>query len=78
MHKVNIYEAKAKFSKLISEVENEKTTVIICRNGKPVADLVYHKNTQDPLKQNKKLSGAKYLCDPCSGVDNDDWPEDLR
>jgi antitoxin (DNA-binding transcriptional repressor) of toxin-antitoxin stability system len=38
---VNVYEAKTNLSKLLELVERGER-VIISRNGKPVADLVFH------------------------------------
>ncbi|MBI5075055.1 MAG: type II toxin-antitoxin system prevent-host-death family antitoxin [Nitrospirae bacterium] len=41
MHPVNIFEAKAKLSKLIESIESGREQgVVITRNGKPVARLV--------------------------------------
>ena len=78
MIKVNIYDAKARFSKLLKDVEEKDEKVIICRNGKPVADLVNHRTVSGILKPKKSLSGARFIGDPCAGVDSRDWPEDLR
>lgn len=40
MKSVNVHEAKTQLSALLSEVEEADTEIRICRNGKPVADLV--------------------------------------
>jgi prevent-host-death family protein len=58
----SVYEAKARFSSLLNEVKEKNCTIVICRHGVPVADLV----------------GAKYLCDPTAPLEKDDWPEALR
>jgi antitoxin (DNA-binding transcriptional repressor) of toxin-antitoxin stability system len=39
MRTVNVHEAKTTLSALLVEVEEKGETVIICRNGKPVAEL---------------------------------------
>lgn len=49
MKAVNIFEAKNKLSGLVAKVEQEGETFLICRNGKPVAELVGHR-TKDRLK----------------------------
>ena len=36
---VNIHEAKTKLSFLLAKVESQNESVLICRNGKPVAEL---------------------------------------
>ncbi len=76
--RVNIYDAKARLSKLIAEIEKDGLPVIICRNGKPIADLVPHREVTDPLQQDPELTGAIYYADPCSQVTEEDWPEASR
>ena len=49
MNVVSVFEAKNKLSGLISDVEKNGISYLICRNGKPVAELVSHK-TKDRLK----------------------------
>jgi len=78
LEKINIYEAKAKLSNLIAEVEKTNRPITICRNGRPVADLVVHKPQTPPLKRNPLLKGAKFVGDPLAGVDEADWPATLR
>ncbi len=75
---INIYEAKAQFSKLIMSVQNTGKPITICRNNKPVADIIPHKKTKNPLIQNPLLKGAKFSCDPCEMVSEEDWPKELR
>jgi|GEM_PF-787775 len=40
---VTIHEAKTKLSALLAEVERKGENVLICRHGKPTADLVPHR-----------------------------------
>jgi len=40
MKTVNVHEAKTNFSSLLAKLERDSETIIICRNGEPVADLV--------------------------------------
>ncbi len=75
---INIYEAKAQFSKLIMSVQNTGKPITICRNNKPVVDIMPHKKTKNPLIQNPLLKGAKFSCDPCATVSEKDWPKELR
>lgn len=42
MNVVSIFEAKNKLSGLISDVEKNGMSYLICRNGKPVAKIVSH------------------------------------
>ena len=56
MTQVNVLEAKSTLSKLIKMLESGvEDTIVIARNGKPVADLVIHKN----VGQSSILGAAK-------------------
>lgn len=75
---VSTYEAKAHLSRILAEVEKTGHPVTICRNKKPVADLVPHSQAEDPLQQDPALYGARFHGDPCQLVDEADWPVVLR
>jgi prevent-host-death family protein len=75
---VSTYEAKAHLSKLLATVQKTGNPITICRNKKPVADLVAHQEAADPLQQDPSLRGARFHGDPCRLVDEADWPTELR
>jgi prevent-host-death family protein len=75
---VNIYDTKARLSELIRQVERTGRAVTVCRNGKPVVDLVAHREVADPLKSDSSLRGAVFHGDPCAPVDERDWPAEQR
>ncbi|MEE9368757.1 MAG: type II toxin-antitoxin system prevent-host-death family antitoxin [Pontiella sp.] len=79
--KINIYEAKTHLSELIKQVQETGEPYTICKNNKPVVDIVVHKKIAkdfDPLKQDPKLKGtAVYLDDPL-GSTEDLWPKEYR
>jgi len=75
---VNIYEAKAQLSKLISMVRESGETITICKNNLPVVDLVPHRDRTDRLSQDPELIGAKYRGNPLAPGIDDDWPEEFR
>jgi prevent-host-death family protein len=75
---VSTYEAKAHLSKLLAQVEKTKQPITICRNKKPIVDLLPHREASDPLKQDPTLKGAKINGDPCRLVAESDWPGELR
>ena len=79
--RMNLYEAKTHLSELIKQVQESGEPYTICKNNKPVVDIVVHKQAAkdfDPLKQDPKLKGtAKYLCDPLESTE-DLWPEECR
>jgi prevent-host-death family protein len=80
MINVNTHEAKTRLSALLEIVESGKDTVVICRNGKPIADLVRH---AEPVPQRTRrgmfpeLKGT-ILADPTQPLDEDAWPTELR
>ena len=79
MLSVNICQAKAQFSRLVSAVENHGERIVLCRNGIPVADLVPHASI--PLKKldpDPLLAGARFLGDSAAPLEAGDWPENLR
>ncbi len=75
---VSTYEAKAHLSRILAEVEKTGRPITICRNKKPVVDLVPHCQAPDPLQQDPALQGARFRGDPCRLVDATDWPVELR
>ena len=54
METISVFEAKNKLSKLIANVEKHDVSYLICRNGKPVAEIVAHK-AKDRLKGSPDL-----------------------
>ena len=69
---------EAVLEKLVTAVEEEGTPIILCRNGKPVADLVPHRKRKFNMTPHPDLKGAKFLGDPCAPLPEDVWPEELR
>ena len=72
---VNIHEAKSQLSALLAEVENKGEVVIICRNGKPVAELRRVAESPDPLLRDPTLGPVVFHRDPTEPLDAEDWPE---
>ena len=59
---VNIYEAKTQLSRLVAAVETRGETIVLCRNGTPVADIVpHHKGRDITLEPDPELRGARYV-----------------
>jgi len=77
MKTVNVHEAKTKFSRLLAEIEKRGERIVICRNGKPVADLVPHQATVS-MAADKKLGAIEILYDPIEQAAADEWPEEYR
>ena len=61
---VNVHNAKTNLSRLLSQVEKNGESVSICRNGKPVADLVPHRASKRNIKPHPVLGKIKIKYDP--------------
>ena len=77
MKTVNVHEAKTTFSSLLAKVEENSESIVICRNGEPVADLVPHKRVSR-IKTHPVLGKIKIGYDPVEALSKDEWPEAAR
>jgi len=77
MKTLNIHEPKTHLSTLLKEIEATGETVVICRNGKPIADLTSHKAT-NRLSLHPALSKIEINYDPTEAASEDDWPASAR
>ena len=78
---VNMHEAKTRLSELVKAVEERNETVVLCRDGRAVAEIRRraHKGTRrnltpDPRFRVKRAPGY----DPAEGLTDDEWPATLR
>ena len=78
MTDINTHEAKTKLSKILARVETEHEHFRICRNGKPIAELIPIEETApDPLVLHPELMGVVFFEDPTAPLDPEDWPEEI-
>lgn len=78
MKMLNIHETKTHLSTLLKEIEATGEKVVICRNGKPVADLIAHKRLRSRLELHPTLSKIEINYDPTEPATEEDWPEHAR
>lgn len=82
MKTINIHEAKTKLSQLIASVEDGGDAIVICRNGKPVAQLNAYLQSDHCLDQLTVREDLKpYFApnfDPAEPASDQEWPEELR
>ena len=78
MISVNTHEAKTRLSELLMKVEQKHETVVICRNGTPVAELSSWRKAQNPLRQSPKLKEVVFYEDPSLPLKETDWPISLE
>ena len=76
---VNTHEAKSNLSKLLAAVGEKGEVVLICRNGKPIAEMKAVKAAAGRLEPNPalKVTFAPGF-DPTEPATQEDWPEDNR
>jgi prevent-host-death family protein len=77
MKTVNIHDAKTHFSSLLAKLEKDSESIVICRNGEPVADLVPHRRASR-ITRHPALSRIKIGYDPVEPLSADEWPEAAR
>jgi prevent-host-death family protein len=78
MLRVNTHEAKTKLSALLAVVEEEGEVVLICRNGRPVAELRPLERSREPLRVHPELSRVEIHGDPTRPLDLGGPPEAAR
>ncbi len=77
MKTINVHDAKTRLSVLLAEIERGSKGVVICRNGKPVADLVPH-HREVSMTRDRNLGALRIKYDPIEEVSQADWPADER
>jgi antitoxin (DNA-binding transcriptional repressor) of toxin-antitoxin stability system len=78
MISVNTHEAKTRLSELLMQIEMKQETVVICRNGKPVAELIPWHKAMDPLGQDYQLKDVIFYEDPSLPISENEWPDVQR
>jgi antitoxin (DNA-binding transcriptional repressor) of toxin-antitoxin stability system len=76
---VNIHEAKTNLSALLAAVEQRGEIVVICRNGKPVAQMNAPDDASrvNPVKADPALHVLLH-CDPTKPMTDEEWPSEAR
>lgn len=76
-----MHEAKTRLSELVATVEKGGDVVVLCRNGKPVAELrPVRRQSGARLKTNRDLKPLWVApdFDPTAPASEEEWPEDAR
>ncbi len=77
MKTLNVHEAKTRLSAVLADIEATGESFLVCRRGKPVAELIPHRRPSR-LTPHPVLSKIKINYDPTEPLDEDEWPEDAR
>lgn len=75
---LNVHDAKSTLSSVLADIEAHNETVRICRNGKPVAELVKIPPQPSPLRHHPKLGKIRIDYDPVQPLSDDEWPAAQR
>lgn len=74
MKTLNVHEAKTRLSALLAEVESHGEVFLICRNGKPIAELIPHRK-RNRMVPHPVMSRIRIAYDPTEPLDEQDWSE---
>ncbi|MBI9085189.1 MAG: type II toxin-antitoxin system Phd/YefM family antitoxin [Desulfobacterales bacterium] len=76
MQTLNIHEAKTKLSAVLMQIEKTGDSFVICRNGKPVAELIPYKQRKGGrLAYHPVMSEIRIDYDPTDPLTDDEWGE---
>ena len=78
---VNMHEAKTRLSELVKAVEEHNETVVLCRDGREVAEIRRRSKRRrarnlSPDPRFRVERAATYR--PTEPLSDDEWPEPLR
>ncbi len=76
MKTINVHEAKTRLSSVLAEISEKGEKYLICRNGKPIADLVPHVK-KSRLAPHPILSRVRIKYNPIEPLTTDEWQEEL-
>jgi len=74
---VTMDEARARLSELVEALQQPDEEVMICRDGKPVAELTKPR-VANRLTPHPVLSRIEIRYDPTEPLQSDEWPEECR
>ena len=74
MKTINMHEAKTRLSKVVEEITRTGEVYLLCRNGKPVAELRAYSPPENILEVDPALA-VEFLEDPTRPMDPGEWPE---
>ena len=76
MISVNTHEAKTTFSALLKRVEEENETILVCRNGHPVAEIhAVPKTSTSELPDPEPSLSVELHYDPTEPLADDELPD---
>ncbi len=77
MKSMSVHEVKAQLSSVLQAVEKSGETLVVCRHGKPIADITPHRQ-RSRTELHPVMSKIKIGYDPVEEIEEDAWPEESR
>jgi len=77
MKTLTVHEAKTRLSAVLADIEATGETYLVCRRGKPVAEVIPHRRAHR-LKPHPVMSRIRVKYDPTEPLTAPEWPEDAR
>jgi prevent-host-death family protein len=74
---VSVHEAKSQLSRLLAEINESGSSIIICNRGKPVADLTPHRR-RCRTEVHPHMSRIQVNYNPTEPLAKEEWPEEDR
>ncbi len=74
MRTIDISETDAEIFSALHEIEKSGKMFIICRNGRPIADLIPHKKKRKIIPHHLARK-IEINYDPVEPLSRDEWPE---
>ncbi len=71
---VNTHEAKTQLSALLAAIEEKGEVVVICRHGRPIAELRTYAPPRNVLLDNPRLGPVSFSEDPARPLPRDTRP----
>lgn len=75
MKTLNVHEAKTRLSAVLAEISEKGEKFLICRNGRPVADLIPHVQ-KSRLTRHPVLSKIRIKYDVTEPLSAEEWPSE--
>lgn len=71
---MNVHEAKTRLSEVLADIERSGEVYLICRNGKPIAELSPHRK-RSRLEPHPVMKRIRLRYDPTEPLQPDEWQE---
>jgi len=75
MQMLNIHEAGIRFPLLLTEIEQNGEMFVICRDGKPIADMIPH-SQKKRTRLHPIMSRINIKYDPTETLTSEEWSEE--